>query len=157
MVKENGGKWGRGSRRRWVPGKTAILNRVVMEDLAEKVTSEQRKRMYGIKSWFEFLDKSPRKRKCKVSEHQMRLFQETSFHLSTNVDWCPGGSGSLTHTGNTSVDRTNPLASRGLCSQGKLTFFQTNSFYSTHHLFENEVKLYTMLLNFPIYERRIVC
>ena len=157
MVKENRGKWGRRSRERWAPGKTAILNRVVMEDLAEKVTSEQRNKTYGIKSWFEFLDKSPRKRKCKVSEQQMRLFRETSFHLLTNVDWCPGGPWSLTHTGDTSVDRTNPLASRGLRSQGKITFFQINSFYSTHHLFENEVKLYTMLLNFPIYERRIVC
>ena len=50
MVKENRGKWGRRSRERWAPGKTAILNRVVMEDLAEKVTSEQRNKTYGIKS-----------------------------------------------------------------------------------------------------------
>lgn len=41
---ERGERQGWGTGNRWGPGKTSILNRIVMEGVAEKVTSEQRKR-----------------------------------------------------------------------------------------------------------------
>lgn len=54
------------------------------------------------------------------------------------------GSDSLTDSRNISVNKKIPFPSESLIPRGNATFFQINSFYSSHHLYENEGKLHTL-------------